>query len=130
LVSEQVGVAILPKPMALAFPPETVVVRPLPDTALRIETCLVLRSKDQPRIVNELARAFLRKYCPKPLPPRQMNRFRHATDREIGVQKALGAPADTLTQFLAEAPTLTVIGGLFGVILAYGVVLAVGRLTL
>jgi putative ABC transport system permease protein len=60
-----------------------------------------------------------------------MNRFRHATDREIGVQKALGAPRRyTLTQFLAEALTLTVIGGLFGAILAFGVGLAVGRLTL
>lgn len=131
LVSEQVGVAILPKPMALAFRPENIVVKALSDTALCIETCLVLRSDDKPRIVNELARAFLRKYCPKPLPPRQMNRFRHATDREIGVQKALGAPRRyTLTQFLAEALTLTVIGGLFGAILAYGVALAVGRLTL
>jgi DNA-binding transcriptional LysR family regulator len=73
LVSEQVGVAILPKPTALAFRLEGVVVKPLSDTALSIETCLVLRSDDKSRIVNELARVFLRKYCPKPLPPLQMD---------------------------------------------------------
>ncbi|HEY7354072.1 MAG TPA: ABC transporter permease, partial [Terriglobales bacterium] len=51
--------------------------------------------------------------------------------REIGVQKALGAPRRyILTQFLAEALTITFIGGVFGVILAYAVALSVGKLTL
>ncbi len=51
--------------------------------------------------------------------------------REIGVQKALGAPRHyILMQFLAEALTITFIGGVFGVILAYVVALSVGRLTL
>jgi putative ABC transport system permease protein len=51
--------------------------------------------------------------------------------REIGVQKALGAPRRyILFQFLAEALSITFIGGVLGVILAYAVALAVGRLTL
>ncbi len=51
--------------------------------------------------------------------------------REIGVQKALGAPRRyILMQFLAEALTITFIGGVLGVLLAYAVALSVGRLTL
>ncbi|OLE14583.1 MAG: ABC transporter substrate-binding protein [Acidobacteria bacterium 13_1_20CM_4_56_7] len=51
--------------------------------------------------------------------------------REIGVQKALGAQRRyILTQFLAEALTITFMGGVLGVILAYAVALSVGRLTL
>ena len=50
--------------------------------------------------------------------------------REIGVQKALGAQRHyILMQFLAEALTITFIGGIFGVLLAYVVALSVGSLT-
>jgi putative ABC transport system permease protein len=51
--------------------------------------------------------------------------------REIGMLKALGAERrDILLQFLAEALTITFVGGVFGIILAYVVSLSVGRLTL
>jgi putative ABC transport system permease protein len=51
--------------------------------------------------------------------------------REIGMQKALGARRkDILVQFLAEALAITIMGGLFGIVLSYIVSLSVGSLTL
>jgi putative ABC transport system permease protein len=51
--------------------------------------------------------------------------------REIGVEKALGAPRRyILMQFLAEALAITAAGGVLGIILAYVVSFSVGRLTL
>ncbi len=51
--------------------------------------------------------------------------------REIGMEKSLGARSrDIFVQFLAEALTITFMGGALGVILAYVVALTVGRLTL
>ena len=51
--------------------------------------------------------------------------------REIGMEKALGARRRHIfLQFLAEALTITFMGGLLGIILAYVVAISVGRLTL
>jgi putative ABC transport system permease protein len=51
--------------------------------------------------------------------------------REIGIEKALGARRRHIfLQFLAEALTITFLGGLCGLILAYAVSVSVGRLTL
>ena len=51
--------------------------------------------------------------------------------REIGIERALGARRrDVLTQFLAESLTITAIGGVFGVVIAYIISASVGTLTL
>src|SRR3954468_22306696 len=51
--------------------------------------------------------------------------------REIGVEKALGAPRRAiLMQFLSEALAITAVGGVAGIIIAYTVSYTVGSLTL
>ena len=72
LVSEKVGVAILTKPTALGFHAEGVVVKPISDTSLCFQTCVIMRTDDDSRLANEFARSFLRKYAPQRLPPKQM----------------------------------------------------------
>ena len=72
LVSERAGVAILPKPSALALRAEGVAVLPLSNPSLSFETCLIMRRDDDSKLVNEFARAFLRKYVRKLGASRQM----------------------------------------------------------
>src|SRR5258708_32401907 len=51
--------------------------------------------------------------------------------RDSGLDKPLGAARRHISlQFLAEALTITFIGGLLGIVLAYVVAFSVGRLTL
>ncbi len=72
LVCEHVGVAILTKPTALGFGAEGVVLRPLSETSLCFQTCLIMRTDDDSQLVNEFARSFLRRCAPQYLPPMQL----------------------------------------------------------
>jgi hypothetical protein len=59
LVSEHVGVGILTKPTVLGFRAEGVVLKPLSDTSLCFETCVIMRTDDDSRLANEFTRASL-----------------------------------------------------------------------
>jgi DNA-binding transcriptional LysR family regulator len=72
LVSEHVGVAILTKPPTVGGNVERVVVKPLSDTSLCFETCVILRANDDSRLANEFTRSFFRKCTPQRPPPKQM----------------------------------------------------------
>lgn len=72
LVSERVGVAILTAPTCVGFTANGVVIKPLADTSLCFDTCLIMRTDDDSRVANEFARSFLRRYEPRRTPPKQL----------------------------------------------------------
>lgn len=73
LVSEHVGVAILAESTTPKTNGKGVVIKPLSDKSLQFQTCLVMSKDDDSRLTNEFARAFLRRYAPQRVPPKQMN---------------------------------------------------------
>jgi len=73
LVSEHLGVAIFAEPKTLGSKDKGVVFKPLADKSLQFQTCLVMRKDDDSRLTNEFARAFLRRYAPQRVPPKQMD---------------------------------------------------------
>ena len=72
LVSDHMGVAILTQPTARGFHADGVVVKPVSDTSLCFETCVIMRADNDSRLVNEYVRVFLRKFAPQRLPPKQV----------------------------------------------------------
>lgn len=72
LVTEHAGIAIFLKPAGFRFHEEGVVVKPLSDTELWFDTCLVMRVEDNPRYVDEFAMAFLRRVAPNRASANQM----------------------------------------------------------
>ena len=61
LVSENLGVAILPG-LSSEVRTERVIARPLSNPSLSFETFLIMRADNDSRLVNNFARAFLRKF--------------------------------------------------------------------
>jgi DNA-binding transcriptional LysR family regulator len=72
LVSEQVGVAIFPKPTSPLSHASGVVLKPLCDASLRFDTCVIMRAADESKLVNEFVRSFLRKHVPQRMLPQQL----------------------------------------------------------
>ncbi len=64
LVSDHVGIAILTQATAVGFHADGVIVKPLSDASLCFETCVIMRTDNGSRLVNEYVRMFLRKYAP------------------------------------------------------------------
>jgi DNA-binding transcriptional LysR family regulator len=71
LVSDHMGVAILTQPTARGCHADGVVVKPVSDTSLCFETCVIMRADNDSRLVNEYVRVFLRKYSPQRIPPKK-----------------------------------------------------------
>ena len=72
LVIEHAGVALTAKAAALSNRQPGVVMKPLGEVQLIVKTYLALRSNESSRMVNEFARAFLRKCVPPSEPDSQM----------------------------------------------------------
>jgi DNA-binding transcriptional LysR family regulator len=72
LVSEHLGVALLTQPSATGFHADGVVVKPLSDTSLCFNTCVILRADNTSRLIEEYVRMFLRRYSSQRLPPKQV----------------------------------------------------------
>jgi hypothetical protein len=70
LVSEPVGVAMLAELTSQNFKADGVVIKPLSDACLCLETCVVMKVDDHSRLVNEHVRAFLRRYSSQRFPPK------------------------------------------------------------
>src|ERR1700677_1164270 len=66
LVSEQVGVAIVTKPNAVAFRIKNVALKPFSDKSLWFKTYVIMRKNDDSRLTNQFVRSFLRKYAALP----------------------------------------------------------------
>ena len=73
LVSDHVGIAILTQPAARGIHADGVVVKPLSDASLCFKTCVIMRTDNGSRLVNEYVRAFLKKYAPQRLTAKQMD---------------------------------------------------------
>lgn len=72
LVLEHAGIAFMSKAVAISNQQAGVVMKPLGEEQLLIKTYLALRANESSRMVNEFARAFLRKCTPPSEPDSQM----------------------------------------------------------
>ena len=66
LVKEHAGVAFMSRAVALRNEQPGVVMKPIAEDCLVIKTYLAIRADESSRVVNEFARAFLRKCAPQP----------------------------------------------------------------
>ncbi|ADW68510.1 LysR family transcriptional regulator [Granulicella tundricola] len=64
LITENLGVAFVPKGVSDTMQSQEIAVRPLSEAALQVRSYLVLRADESSRLVNEFGRAFLRKVIP------------------------------------------------------------------
>ena len=72
LVIEHAGVALTAKAAALSNRQPGVIMKPLGEVQLIVKTYLALRSNESSRMVNEFARAFLRRCAPPSEPDNQL----------------------------------------------------------